>query len=32
MMTLEREDRVIKSKFCVARIKDHIRESFDETP
>ncbi len=32
MMTLEREDRIVKSEFSAARIKDCIRESFDETP
>ena len=32
MLTLEREDRTVKSEFAVARIKDHIRESFDEAP
>ena len=32
IMTLEREDRTVKSEFAVARIKDNIRDSFDETP
>ncbi|MFH1189123.1 MAG: hypothetical protein V1682_00335 [Candidatus Omnitrophota bacterium] len=31
MMTLEREDRIVKSEFAVTKIKDHIRDSFDET-
>ena len=32
MMTLEREDRMVKSEFTAARVKDCIKESFDETP
>ena len=32
IMTLEREDRIVKSEFAVAGIKDNIRDSFDETP
>lgn len=32
IMTLEREDRIIKREFDVAGIKGHIRESFDEAP
>ncbi|MBU0605879.1 MAG: hypothetical protein KKH77_06285 [Candidatus Omnitrophica bacterium] len=32
LMTLEREDRIVKSEFTVSRIKNDIKESFDETP
>ena len=28
--TLEREDRIIGSEFCVSKIKNYIRKSFDE--
>ena len=30
MDTIEREDRIIKSKFAVSKIKGYIKESFNE--
>lgn len=32
LTTLEREDRTIKRDFNVAKIKEYIRESFDDAP
>ena len=32
LMTLERADRTIKRDFSAKKIKDYIRESFDDTP
>jgi len=29
-MTLEHEDRVIKNDFCVKKIRNFIKKSFDE--
>jgi hypothetical protein len=32
MMVLEREDRYINSDFCVSKMKNYIKTSFDEGP
>jgi hypothetical protein len=32
LMVLDREDRYIRSGFCVTKIKNYLKESFDEEP
>lgn len=32
LSTLEREDRIIGSEFCISKVKNYIRQSFDDAP